>query len=515
MRTLAVFSAGLLAFSLVACSSSEDGKEGPDPTPTPTAVPTPTSQPTPTPASSAAEFTSEAGGKVSVASGETLDVSAYAIPEENDGSAGAVTFSVETGATAPTPLPTNIDPIGQITKFGPDGFDFAWPLAMTLPIPAEMENFTGLQYMRYDASSGEWVPFPGLTFVTDDSNKVIGASVPAYDLGYDTLGLLNENPAQKYAPYADGTKLGAECDTCSGTMNVIGNSCSPEGSGTGKCHFYLVSKSYTPREEWQRSSFAAFLRTWNGQRGTDRCVWNAATERFEAQDDGNCGMWITGSDPTGWPAAQSLMPISQGDWEFCITKSEYVIPGGSLPIPGKWTHNELHSVSITQASHNTCAVTSCWNNVVEVRMPGPDGWEPPHERTSCPTNSDPTTPVGTGEFQATLTWVNNDSKAADLDLHLYTPDDEHIYYGHDVSNDGLIELDRDWQSESGNAIENIYTVGSGTTLPSGSYRLTVKHFTGSVPISFSVRVIRGGSSTTYNRTVNTEYEEIEILNFTE
>lgn len=497
----------LIAFSavmaLAACSSSSDG--GDDPTnPTPTAAPTTQ----PTPAANAAEFSSQSGGTVTTGTGQTLSVNPIAIPEDANGNPNSVTFSVETVAAAPTPLPNTVDSLGTIAKFGPDGFSFAWPLTMQLPLPASTTNLTGLQYMRYDEGTGEWVKFPGVSLVADANGNVNGVSVPAYDLGFDSLATLRNAPGQAAVEKDYETKLGNECTTCDGAMRVAADSCSPDSSG--ECHFYLVAKSYTPNADWQKTQFQSFLNYYN--RGTQGCAWNAANGRFQAAGDGNCGMWSTGSDPTGSPAAVTIMPIQQGSWDFCVTKSEYSLPGASIPLPGRWTYQNLLSVDITQASHNSCQTFECWSNVVNVPMPN-SGWEAPDIRTQCPGNANPSIPVGTGNFQATLTWVNNSNATADLDLHLYAPNGEHVYYANDISSDGKLQLDRDWQDEQGNAVENIFTVGNNN-LTNGSYRLTVVHYSGSKPISFTVRVVRNGTSSTFSRTFQTSgSDEIEILNF--
>ncbi len=495
--------------ALAACSGGEDGgSTDPIPTTAPTTVPT--TAPTTAPTSNAAEFSSDSGGIVGTGTGQTLAVNPIAIPQDASGNAGSVTFSVETVSSAPAPLPGTVDGIGSVAKFGPDGFDFAWPLAMTLPLPESTTNLTGLKYMRYDQSSGSWVNFPGLSLTADENGTVNGVSVPAYDLGFDSLATLRNAPgAAATEKGATTTKLGNECTTCDGAMRIAEDSCSPDSSG--ECHFYLVAKTYTPTADWQKSQFESFLSYWNGRNST-RCGWNAATARFEAAGDGNCGMWRTGSEAAGSPAAVTLMPIQQGNWEFCVTKSEYALPGASLPIPGRWTYNSLLSVNINQASHNSCQTFACWSNVVNVSMPN-SGWEEPAVRTQCPANPNPSVPVGTGNFQATLTWSNTSTSTADLDLHLYGPNGEHVYYGNEISADGKIQLDRDWQDEQGSAVENIFTVGNNN-LPSGAYRLSVIHFDGTKPISFTVRVVRNGTSSTFTRTFNSGgSDEIDILSF--
>jgi len=103
----------------------------------------------------------------------------------------------------------------------------------------------------------------------------------------------------------------------------------------------------------------------------------------------------------------------------------------------------------------------------------------------------PNVPFGTGEFQATLTWVNTDGNGTDIDLHLFGPNNTHVYWLNQNNADNSIKLDRDWRKETGYATENIY---STSTMPKGSYNIYVNSFSGSVPKNYEVRIIRKGST---------------------
>jgi len=63
----------------------------------------------------------------------------------------------------------------------------------------------------------------------------------------------------------------------------------------------------------------------------------------------------------------------------------------------------------------------------------------------------------------------------------------HVYYQAKVYGDSIFVLDRDWTSQAGNAIENIYN--SKGTMPSGAYQVKVKYFSGSGTKAFNCRVI--------------------------
>ena len=490
--------------------------------------------------SATGKFTYNTGGTVSTTGGQKLEVPPGAVPKNASGQVVEVTFSAETVSTPPKPLPTGVSALGQVTKFGPDAFSFAWPLSTSLPIPTSATSLSNLKYMRYVPATSGWVSYPGFALATDASNRVIAASVATYDLGYDTLAMQAASPTasalDRFVPYleaaptkfdrwfnANGLKTAVapsadrpetspdtECTTCSGAMRWDSQNC--DNSSGAECHYYFVAKNYKPRTSWQKDEFTMFLTYWYN-RGNG-CAWNAGTERFEAVADGNCGTFRTGSEPTGDPAPSTLFNISQGDWEFCTTKSQYVIPGGSLPLPGKWTYSTLVPVSITQASHNTCQVFSCWSNVVGITMPSGGEWKEPAQMTSCPASTTVTIPVGTGDFQATLSWVNTAQANADIDLHLYGPNNIHISYQVKKSTDGSLQLDRDWTSDLGNAVENIYSTGTAP-MPSGEYRLTVLFFNdyGYGPMSYNVRTIHAGTAKTYSGTLTTKKQEVEIERF--
>ncbi|MGB4852805.1 MAG: hypothetical protein WBQ38_10865, partial [Ignavibacteria bacterium] len=120
----------------------------------------------------------------------------------------------------------------------------------------------------------------------------------------------------------------------------------------------------------------------------------------------------------------------------------------------------------------------------------------------------PTIPFGSGTFQATLTWYNSAGEITDLDLHLYGPDNLHIFYQNRTS--ANFELDRDWTSQTGNAIENIYS--TTTSIPSGNYEVKVHNYSG-VQKSFNVRVILNGASSNFSGTVS-QGQEVTARSFT-
>ena len=113
---------------------------------------------------------------------------------------------------------------------------------------------------------------------------------------------------------------------------------------------------------------------------------------------------------------------------------------------------------------------------------------------------------GTGKFQATLTWVNTDNSKTDYDLHLTTPSGE-VFYSHKQA--GAFELDYDWISGVGNAIENIYSIRDN--FEAGTYKVRVHHFSGVTGKKYNCRIIVNGvvvKSVTGAINTNKSYDDI-------
>ncbi len=207
----------------------------------------------------------------------------------------------------------------------------------------------------------------------------------------------------------------------------------------------------------------------------------------------------SGSYPAGGPRQPTHLILPQGTYEIWISRTK---PGtlSTLPVLETYTVPATGTINgpLTYTQMSTYGWTTLQGAGGGTWVAGPPGnW------------ATPTQPMGTGQLQATLTWDNTSSSTADLDLHLYGPNDMHVYWLTDGSTDGSILLDRDWQHAEGHATENIYSVKS---MPKGHYKVTMHHY-GGVSKSYSVRVIINGSVRTktgvsaYNREdVITEFD---------
>ncbi|HBV63623.1 MAG TPA: hypothetical protein DEF45_11435, partial [Rhodopirellula sp.] len=103
-----------------------------------------------------------------------------------------------------------------------------------------------------------------------------------------------------------------------------------------------------------------------------------------------------------------------------------------------------------------------------------------------------------GEFQITLIWNNIN----DLDLHLFCPSREHIYYMHPNSRCGAaldIDMNASQLSRSFKPVENI--VWANHNPASGRYAIWIKHFAthgGGNPTAFKVLVKQAGKTRTFS-----------------
>lgn len=112
--------------------------------------------------------------------------------------------------------------------------------------------------------------------------------------------------------------------------------------------------------------------------------------------------------------------------------------------------------------------------------------------------------TGSGDVKVTLTW----DTTADLDLYVTEPNGETISYLNRSSSTGG-QLDRD--DRDGFGPENIFwPTGSA---PSGQYSVTVKHFSGALPSTYTVVVVVGGASSEYSGTLTTNREEHFVTEF--
>ncbi len=214
---------------------------------------------------------------------------------------------------------------------------------------------------------------------------------------------------------------------------------------------------------------------------------------FGSQIVGRTGS--TGTSFIGGPDSKTYILIPQASYEIwvSVTDGSGVFYTYTLPLGGRITQEVIYGTQ-----------TTGWTPIGG--LPSGGSWV-----QGLPTNwPQPTVTYGTGNFQATLTWVNSSGKITDYDLHLYGPNNMHVFYAARTSPDSSFRLDRDWRSALGHATENIFSLKN--TLPAGAYRVAVMHYAGSAN-SYSVRILRSGNVRTYSGST-TASGETEVASFT-
>jgi hypothetical protein len=390
------------------------------------------------PESAVQTFETSSGGKVETPSGFAIEIIQGVIPPNQDNSSAKVTFSIELPVALPKALPAGATPVGSAARFGPVGFSFRWPVKIYFNYPAGHEP-GDLYVLRYEELLDSWSVVP--VSYADASKRIIGADV--MQLGVFTLA----------------------------TITMTSKLSAPDSQGgftyTGESGYYyaLTVKSMTFK--------------FPGQAPWYNLVGKVAGS--------------SGSGPTGGPTQPTRAILPQGTYEIWITRTK---PGTLSELPKQYTYTIPATGSINgPLTYWGYGNTEGWTTL---QSPGGGEW-----REGAPGDwPQPTKPMGTGQFQATLNWVNTTASAADLDLHLYGPNNIHVFWDDENSPDGTLELDLDWMSGAGNAAENIYSLKSMTK---GDYTVKVHNF-GGVTKSFNVRVIRSGSVKSFGGSVANEQE---------
>jgi hypothetical protein len=381
--------------------------------------------------------------------GFSLVVDKGDVPAPTSGS-GNVTFSlnssgsIESGVTA---VPAGYTVIGKYLKAGPESFYFNAPITIYFPASSQPSP-QNLAVMYYAPETQSWkIVNVG---VIDTAGKRVGIDV--LSLGYYVL--VKRNATDAASDYRQG---GCVFDHEEVFTNYI-----------------LTVKSAALEKPEQLGLFA----------------------------NGFIGGVYTGPIFLGCPQGKTKAIVPQGTIEFWVS---YSICTGSDPRIYTYTL----PATVTVSDPLNFVGWSTYDAVTYVPFLLPPGGTWVLGRPSG-TGSWPqaTVPYGSGVLQATLTWVNTSANNADMDLHLYGPNNIHIYYSNRTTAD--FSLDRDWQSTLGNATENIYSLNS--TMPSGAYSVKVKHYSGN-PMSFNTRVVLNGSSTNYSGST-TSGQEVTVKTFT-
>ena len=118
-----------------------------------------------------------------------------------------------------------------------------------------------------------------------------------------------------------------------------------------------------------------------------------------------------------------------------------------------------------------------------------------------------------GELQISLVWDG----PADLDLHVYCPNGERIYYSKKSGCGGTLDVDmNNSENKSTSPVENAFWP-DGAPQP-GRYRISVvlydRHGDNRQPIPFQVRIKMGSDQRTVPGTITKSQEPVEVTEFT-
>jgi len=394
-------------------------------------------------------------GSVSTASGHVMEIIAGTVPLNQNGQTANVAFSIESPVESPADVPSMLSQASGVTRFGPEGFIFHWPVRTLFPYP-EDSNPTEMNILRYDDLEEKWKTVPA-SYV-DPINRLIGCDM--LQLGNAVLANFSSSP-HKIA--------GNTYDECTWGGFKMQN---PPGL---EYYYTLTVKSV--------SNIA--------------CAWQAQYLMTEILGAMGC----TGVS-MGKPLSFTQILLAQAQYEIWVSrttgKSPYKIYTYSVPATGKVEgHVTFGTAQPFGSGWTPLSMPSGGQWVEGAPSGGPTqgGW---------PAN---TITWGTGAFQATLSWTNNASHATDLDLILYGPNNMKVYFGNKKSADGSVELDRDWLTEWGNATENIYSIA---TMPKGDYAVKVHRYSGD-GANFRVRIIRSGTVKSYSKSVAGDFDEEMII----
>jgi len=383
--------------------------------------------------------------------GFSIVIKTETVPRLQNNSQGTVAFSMNTSSSIESgvpSLPSGYSVIGKYLKAGPEAFIFNMPAQVFFPASGESSP-QNLTVFRYSANTQEWKIIPASAI--DTAGKRIGIDV--LELGYFVL--------------TKATSLDNSSDFRQG-------GCVLEMSELWTNYILTVNTAALEKPE-QLAMFA----------------------------NGFIGGTYSGPIFLGCPEGRTKAIVPQGTITFWVSKT--VCQGSDQQV---YTYTLPASVTVTEPLNFIGWSTYDAVTYVPFTLPAGGSWV--LGRPSGGTSGWPpaTVPFGSGTFQATLTWYNSAENVADMDLHLYGPDNLHIYWSNRTS--ANFELDRDWISSLGNAVENIYSITSA--IPPGNYEVKVVNFSGATK-NFNVRVILNGSSVNISGTA-AQGQEILVRSFT-
>lgn len=394
-------------------------------------------------------------GKIIADNGSELLVPKLSVPKNEHGDDANVFFSFETSNTHPVELPSGMIPVGEYVKVEPFNFTFNVPLVLDLPLKGATD-IEKLFVYRFDENKG-WILVPisgigyGGTSVTINVN----------DLGYYVL-------VRNTTDYILG-------DFRMGGIRLV-------HPASNEKYFYSLT----------------ILEIENKFSNQARIALNTLSRTIQLSDGGPSARTYLVNLPQGIYRIR-LSREQRNSFSSDMSRIEYHSREFIVTVAGGVTIPTGHALNLSE-----------WSGWSDLDINGVDGrWI--EGRPSA--WGEVTKTYGKGKFQATLTWTNDVNFATDYDLHLYGPHDFHVYFAKKGTANDAFNLDRDWMSALGNAIENIYSIKDA--LPAGDYVVKVQLYSGVTNRNFNVRIIQDNTVVKSVRSsISTQKGEQEIYRFT-
>jgi hypothetical protein len=379
---------------------------------------------------------SDTSGVITTTGGARIVVPVGAVPRMSNGSVGTMVFSIERTAATPPTIPNSGTANTPVYRFGPEGFVFAAPVQISIPV-----NGT-----------------------TDPGNVAIyrinpTTNLPEYFGGvYDSVRHCVTAQTYEFSSWFGASAPGR--NTAWGALQVNNSSA-----------------------KWVSICVDQYTFTYD------------SLDRGVVPELGMGSTWAPAGD-IGW-ANSGLWFLPQGTYRMCVT---YQLTSN----PFTYGHVFRDNVVIDHA----------WNRTENpVANPFDIGVWVTGDTGRCACVPTPTTSVGTGDIQVTLSWFS--ANATDLDLYVIEPNrSDSVWYGNTHSTSGG-ELDRD--NLCGNYIngrpENIYWTQAP---PLGHYLVRVNLYSTCGTDSsraFNVRTVVKGVTRTFAGSVSVSHEWMDVTSF--
>ncbi len=408
--------------------------------------------------------TSAEGGIVSAANGASITIPSGAVPVMDDGSVGTMVFSIQEDSALTPTLPEELEPVGPVYLLGPEGFVFASPVLLTLPIPENVDPKLVIGLTFFDEQADVWKLVPGNV---DEQARTVSAETT------------------HFSPW--GIFGGCITDTFGGCSYYESrDQWQRERGGWFKIsstHTYETGSYPGGRHLPMSASYGVCVKSYNFTNPDDAWNWlEPMNWTITARDSQVVDYWL----PAGQYELIDVYFISE------VNHSPLYVPA----YTSYWRSLGVYTLDPGE----TIAFTSASVNLDEFTEGRPPCW------------GEMTTAVGTGDVQVTLSW----QAFADIDLYVEDPAGDVVYYDNDYVTSGG-QLDRD--NTCGDFIqgqpENIFWPQEGA--PSGTYKVSVHYYgdcenTG--PVAWTVRTVVGGQVQTYNGTLSGEGNEQSVTTFT-